>query len=140
MTVYSFRVALTTDDFELAVSFYRDGLGLDPGDLWTDNGRGQLLFAGDASMEIFDPNYAANVDQIEVGERVSGQIRFAFEVPDVQAAMERALNYGATLVHEPVLTPWQDLNVRLRSPEGLQITLFQTNSDENKEQTEEETK
>ena len=129
MTIKSFRVALTTDDFERAVTFYRDGLGLDPGELWTDNGRGQLLWAGTASLEIFDPDYAASVDQIEVGERVSGQIRFAFEVPDVQVAIERALQYGALLVHEPVLTPWQDVNVRLRSPEGLQITLFQAQNE-----------
>lgn len=133
MIVKSFRVALTTDDFERAVAFYRDGLGLDPGDLWTDNGQGQLFFAGEAALEIFDPDYAAGVDQIEVGERVSGQIRFAFEVPDVHAALERALKYGATLVHEPVLTPWHDLNVRLRSPEGLQITLFQVQDDPKKE-------
>ena len=129
MNVKSFRVALTTDDFERAVTFYRDGLGLDPGELWTDNGRGQLLWAGTASLEIFDPDYAASVDQIEVGERVSGQIRFAFEVPDVQVAIERALQYGALLVHEPVLTSWQDVNVRLRSPEGLQITLFQAQNE-----------
>jgi hypothetical protein len=43
--------------------------------------------------------------------------------------MARALPYGAALVHEPVLTPWGDLNVRLRSPEGLQITLFQTSNE-----------
>lgn len=126
MLVKEFRVALTTNDFERAVTFYRDGLGLDPGELWTDNGRGQLFWAGKASLEIFDLDYAAGVDQIEVGERVSGQIRFAFEVADIHAAMERALKYGATLVHEPILTPWHDLNVRLCSPEGLQITLFQT--------------
>ena len=133
MTVKSFRVALTTDDFEGAVAFYRDGLGLDAGDLWTENGQGQLFFAGEAALEIFDPDYAAGVDQIEVGDRVSGQIRFAFEVPDVHAALERALKYGATLVHEPVLTPWHDLNVRLRSPEGLQVTLFQIQDDSKKE-------
>lgn len=125
MAVNQFRVALTTEDFDWAVSFYRDGLGLEPGELWTDNGRGQMFFAGRATLEIFDPDYANGVDQLEVGERVSGQIRFAFEVPDVHQAMESALEYGATLVHEPVLTPWNDLNVRLRSPEGLQITLFQ---------------
>ncbi|MCA9925327.1 MAG: VOC family protein [Anaerolineales bacterium] len=129
MPIKSFRVALTTDNFERAVAFYRDGLGLDPDELWTDNGRGQLFGAGEASLEIFDPDYAAGVDQIEVGERVSGQIRFAFEVPDVRAATEQALRYGAILVHEPVLTPWNDLNVRLRSPEGLQITLFQTQNE-----------
>ena len=125
MSVAEFRVALTTDDFDKAVAFYRDGLGLDPGDLWTDNGRGQMFRAGQATLEIFDPAYASGIDQIEAGERVSGQIRFAFRVPDIHIAMERALQYGATLVHEPVLTPWNDLNVRLRSPEGLQITLFQ---------------
>ena len=30
-----FRIALTTDNFEAAVAFYRDGLGLDPTDMWT---------------------------------------------------------------------------------------------------------
>jgi predicted enzyme related to lactoylglutathione lyase len=58
-------------------------------------------------------------------KRISGQIRFAFEVPDVHAALKRAIEYGATLVHEPVLTPWNDLNARVQSPDGLQITLFQ---------------
>jgi catechol 2,3-dioxygenase-like lactoylglutathione lyase family enzyme len=129
MTVNEFRVALTTEDFDGAVAFYRDGLGLDPGELWTDNGRGQMFLAGRATLEIFDPAYAASVDQIEVGERVSGQIRFAFEVPDVHIALERALKYGATLVHEPVLTPWNDLNARLQSPDGLQITLYQVQND-----------
>lgn len=129
MVVNSFRVALTVVDFDRAVAFYRDGLGLDPGYLWTESGRGQLFGAGEASLEIFDPDYAANVDQIEAGERVSGQIRFAFEVPDIQVAVDRALKYGAALVHEPVLTPWHDLNARLRSPEGLQITLFQVQDD-----------
>lgn len=120
-----FRVALTTNDFERAVRFYRDGLGLEPGDLWMDNGKGQMFWAGRATLEIFDPQYAAGVDQVEAGQRVSGQIRFAFQVEDVQRAMERALEHGATLVHEPVLTPWNDLNVRIQSPDGLQITLFQ---------------
>lgn len=129
MTVIEFRVALTTEDFDRAVTFYRDGLGLNPGELWTDNGQGQIFGAGRATLEIFDPAYANGIDQIEAGQRVSGQIRFAFEVPDVHIAMERALKYGATLVHEPVLTPWNDLNVRLQSPEGLQITLFQVQND-----------
>jgi predicted enzyme related to lactoylglutathione lyase len=129
MEIKEFRVALTTDDFERVKRFYRDGLGLDPGDLWTGNGKGQIFRAGRAALEIFDPQYAAGVDQIEVGERVSGQIRFAFQVEDVKLTMERALKNGATLVHEPILTPWNDLNVRLQSPDGLQITLFQVHTE-----------
>ncbi len=125
MPVFEFRVALTVDDFNRVVAFYRDGLGLDPGELWTDNGFGQMFRAGRGTLEIFDEDYASSVDQLEVGERVSGQIRFAFEVPDVREALKRAVDYGATIVHEPILTPWNDLNARIRSPEGLQITLYQ---------------
>jgi methylmalonyl-CoA/ethylmalonyl-CoA epimerase len=127
MPVAEIRVALTTEEFDKVLAFYRDGLGLDPADLWTNDegGRGQMLRAGRGTLEIFDPSYAAGVDQIEVGRRVSGQIRFAFEVPDIKDAVRRALEYGAKLVHEPMLTPWNDLNVRVLSPDGLQITLFQ---------------
>jgi catechol 2,3-dioxygenase-like lactoylglutathione lyase family enzyme len=123
--VLEMRVALTVDDFHAVVRFYRDGLGLNPGEIWTDNGNGQIFGAGRATLEIFDPTHSASVDQIEVGEQVSGQIRFAFEVPNVQEAFQRAIEYGATAVHAPILTPWNHLNARVRSPEGLQITLFQ---------------
>lgn len=125
MSVFELRVALTVDDYDRVVAFYRDGLGLDPGEIWTDMGRGQIFSAGRATLEVFDPQHSESVDRLEVGRRVSGQIRFAFEVPDVRAAVERALQYGAKLVHEPILTPWNHLNARLESPEGLQITLFQ---------------
>jgi len=109
------------------LSFYRDGLGLDPADLWTNDagGRGQMLRAGRGTLEIFDESYAASVDQIGVGKRISNRVRFAFEVTDIHAALKRALEYGATLVHEPFLTPWNDLNARVQSPDGLQITLYQ---------------
>jgi hypothetical protein len=43
MAIFEVRVALTTEGFDHLVAFYRDGLGLDPGDMWTDNGRGQIL-------------------------------------------------------------------------------------------------
>ncbi len=127
MSVNGLRVALTTEDFDRVVAFYRDGLGLDPGELWTeaDGGRGQLFFAGQASLEVFDSKYAGHIDALEAGRRVSGKIRFVFEVRDVKEAVARALAYGAVLVHEPKLTPWGDWNARLQSPDGLQITLFQ---------------
>jgi len=43
----------------------------------------------------------------------------------VNAAVARALMFGGTLFHEPVLTPWNDLNARIESPDGMQITLFE---------------
>lgn len=109
----------------MVVRFYQDGLGLDPGEIWTDHGRGQIFYAGRGTLEVFDPAHAQAVDELEVGRSVSGMIRFAFEVADVQVALQRALAYGATLVHEPVRTPWNHLNARVQSPDGLQVTLFQ---------------
>ena len=125
MRVFELRVALTAEDYDRLVVFYRDGLGLDPGDTWTDHGRGQLFHSGKAVIEILDKEHSTHVDAIEVGQQVSGQIRFAFQVSDIYKAVEDARQYGATIVSEPTLTPWHDLNARVESPDGLQITLFQ---------------
>ncbi|MFN3491542.1 MAG: VOC family protein [Anaerolineales bacterium] len=84
-----------------------------------------MLEMGKATLEVFDENQAKLIDDMEAGKRVSGQIRFALQVPDLELAMKRLLNHGATLVHPPVTTPWGDYNVRLQDPDGMQITLFQ---------------
>ena len=120
------RVALTTSDYERLVKFYCDGLGIEPAAIW-NNGEGHALILdmGAATLEIFDEAQAETIDQIEAGERVTGRIRFALQVPDLQAAMERLLANGARLVHPPIITPWGDYNVRLQDPDGMQITLFQ---------------
>ncbi|MFO7324030.1 MAG: VOC family protein [Chloroflexota bacterium] len=124
--VLELRVALTVDDYERLVAFYRDGLGLDPAALWTTETSKAVLFElGRGTLEIFDDAHAAQVDEIEVGRRVSGPVRFALQVPDLNAALERLRAWGATVVHEPVVTPWRDYNARVQSPDGLQVTLFQ---------------
>jgi methylmalonyl-CoA/ethylmalonyl-CoA epimerase len=84
-----------------------------------------MLDMGHAALEIFDERQAAVIDDLEAGRRLSGRVRFALQVPDLQAAIDRLLANGATLVHPPVLTPWGDRNVRLQDPDGMQITLFQ---------------
>jgi len=120
------RVAVTTSDYERLVKFYCDGLGIEPAQIWSNGqGRALILNMGNATLEIFDETQAETVDQIEAGQRISGQIRFALQVPDLHAAMERLLANGATLVHPPVVTPWGDHNVRIQDPDGMQITLFQ---------------
>lgn len=126
MTVLELRVALTATDYVKIVAFYTDGLGLDPAELWTtEDTRAMLLEMGRGTLEIFDEGHAASVDQIEAGQRLSGQIRFALQVPDLDAALARVVAKGATIIHEPVVTPWRHYNVRVQSPDGMQITLFQ---------------
>jgi catechol 2,3-dioxygenase-like lactoylglutathione lyase family enzyme len=127
--VFELRIALTSQDFERAVKFYCEGLGIEPAAIWNnDGGRAIMLEMGKATLELFDERQAEVIDDLEAGKRVSGQIRFALQVPDLQAAMERLLAHGATLVHHPVKTPWGDYNVRLQDPDGMQITLFQAAS------------
>jgi predicted enzyme related to lactoylglutathione lyase len=125
MAITELRIALTVDDYEKAVAFYRDGLGLEPGDVWSGSGRAQVFGGGKAMLEIFDNDYAKYVDEMEVGERLSGAIRFAIQVEDINAAVERAVSHGGKLVQEAVETPWKDLNARIQAPDGMQITLFQ---------------
>ena len=129
--ILQLRVALTTSDFERLVKFYCEGLGMEPAAQWSnDGGHALVLDMGKATLELFDERQAEVIDELEAGKRVSGQIRFALQVPDLKSALERLLAHGATLVHPPVLTPWDDTNVRLQDPDGMQITLFQAPAQE----------
>jgi methylmalonyl-CoA/ethylmalonyl-CoA epimerase len=124
--ILQLRVALTTSDYERLVKFYCEGLGIKPAAEWqNDGGQALMLEMGQATLELFDETQAEAIDRIEAGKRVSGRVRFALQVPDLKSAMERLLANGAKLVHEPVVTPWGDTNVRLEAPDGMQITLFQ---------------
>jgi methylmalonyl-CoA/ethylmalonyl-CoA epimerase len=124
--VLELRIALTAADYERSIKFYCEGLGIEPTAVWNNGqGRALVLEMGNATLELFDEVQAATIDQIEAEQRISGQVRFALQVPDLKAAMERLLAHGATLIHPPILTPWGDYNVRLQDPDGMQITLFQ---------------
>jgi methylmalonyl-CoA/ethylmalonyl-CoA epimerase len=120
-----FRVALTVPDFDAAVAFYRDALGLEQLADWSsEDGRVVLLEAGRATLELFDERQAETVDRIEVGRRVSGTVRLALEVADSEATSSRLVEAGAESVAPPTMTPWGDRNARVRAPDGMQLTLF----------------
>jgi catechol 2,3-dioxygenase-like lactoylglutathione lyase family enzyme len=130
LPVLQLRLALTAADFERSLKFYRDGLGLEVAADWSVDGRqAVMLEMGRASFEIFNEAQAALVDEVETGERLSGQIRLALQVPDLDAAVKRLLAHGAVLVHPPVVTPWGDKNARVKDPDGLQVTLFEVKED-----------
>jgi len=121
------RLVVTAEDYDDAVAFYRDVLGLGELAVWAspDGGRVILLDAGRATLEITDPKNAAFIDEVEVGRRVAGHVRVALEVDDSRAATDAALEAGAELVAGPTETPWRSLNARLEGPGGLQLTLFE---------------
>lgn len=123
--VKELRIALTVENYEEALAFYRDALGLTLLDEWKAPGsNGALLEAGRATLEIFDEGQAAMVDDVEVGRRVSGTVRFALEVESSAAVADELVHAGARRLGEPVVTPWGDVNVRVEAPDGMQLTLF----------------
>lgn len=125
--VTELRVALTVADFDAALAFYRDALGLEQLADWSSEaGRVVLLEAGKATLELFDEAQAETVDAIEAGRRVSGTVRLALEVTDSEETARRLVAAGAEQVGPPVTTPWGDRNARVRAPDGMQLTLFMT--------------
>ncbi len=120
------RLVVTTEDLDAALRFYRDALGLPEIGAFDDGaGRVAILDAGRATLELSDVPHAEHIDRVEVGHRVAGHVRVAFQVADARAATERLTAAGATLVAAPVETPWRSLNSRLEAPAGLQLTLFE---------------
>jgi len=115
---------LAVDDFDAALRFYRDVLGLPEEQAYADSGRVSILGAGRATIEIVDRQHAEEIDRIEVRRRVAGPVRLALQVDDSAGTAERLAEAGATIVGGPVVTPWNDRNVRLDPPEGVQLTLF----------------
>jgi lactoylglutathione lyase len=125
--VKELRLVLTVPDFDAALNLYRDALGLEVEAVWaSEGGRVVLLSAGRGTLELVDEAHAAEIDRIEVGRRVAGPVRVAFEVDDSEAVATRLEGAGATIVGGPVTTPWNDRNVRLETPAGTQLTLFTT--------------
>jgi lactoylglutathione lyase len=123
--VTELRLVVTAADYDQALRFYRDVLGLrEQAAFSSPGGRVTILEAGRATLEIADPPHAEYIDEVEVGQRVAGQIRVAFGVGDSASATRTLAEAGATVIAEPVRTPWNSLNSRLDAPGGLQLTLF----------------
>jgi predicted enzyme related to lactoylglutathione lyase len=119
------RLVVTADDYEAAVHFYRDVLGLsERASFSSPGGRVAILEAGRATLEIADQGQAAFIDEVEVGRRVAGHIRVAFAVDDSRAMTAILADGGATVIAEATRTPWETENARLEGPGGLQLTLF----------------
>ncbi len=114
--VKELRLVVTAEDYDAALRFYRDVLGLtERAAFASDGGRVTILEAGRATLELTDPNHAAFIDDVEVGRRVAGHVRVAFQVDDSAAVTERLAAAGAEVVAEPTRTPWNSLNSRLEA-------------------------
>ena len=125
--VRQLRLVVEAEDYEEAVRFYRDVLGLGEEAAFEAEGGAHvtILDAGRATLEIANPAQKRMIDDVEVGRQVAPRMRVAFEVDDTEETTRRLAEDGAELVAPPTETPWRSLNARLDAPGGLHITVFQ---------------
>ena len=126
--VLQMRLVVEADDYDEALRFYRDVLGLRQTEAYEGEGgaRVAILEAGRATLELANPAQKRMIDEVEVGRAgVAPKYRVAFEVRNTAAVTDELVDAGAELIAPPVETPWRSLNARLGAPAGVQITIFQ---------------
>lgn len=125
--VRQLRLVVETEDYDRALTFYRDVLGLVEREVVPSEGdaRITILEAGRATLELSNPAQVKYIDAVEADGQPSARIRVAFEVADTAEATRDLVEAGGTLIADPRETPWRSVNSRLYGPAGLQITLFQ---------------
>ena len=125
--VRQLRLVVEAEDWEAAVRFYRDVLGMPEQESYSGDGGAEVMIldAGRATLELSNPAQVRMIDEVEAEGKRSDRLRVALEVDDSAATTERLVDAGAELIAEPRETPWRSLNSRLRAPAGLQVTLFQ---------------
>jgi ketosteroid isomerase-like protein/catechol 2,3-dioxygenase-like lactoylglutathione lyase family enzyme len=125
--VRQLRVVVKAVDYDTALHFYRDVLGLPVEEQYDSDGgaRVTILGAGRATLELSNPEQVELIDRVEAEGRPSARIRIALEVDDSAAKTDELVAGGATLVATPRETPWRSLNSRLHAPADLELTLFQ---------------
>lgn len=122
------RLIIETDDYDAALHFYRDVLGMPEQLAFATDGddRVAILHAGIATIELATPTHARNIDDIEGAPRTDGPVlRLALEVNDTARAVDAARADGADLIAPPVRTPFRSINARVQGPAGWQVTFFQ---------------
>ncbi|HVM31335.1 MAG TPA: VOC family protein [Candidatus Limnocylindrales bacterium] len=130
-SVIQLRLVVEAEDYESAVHFYRDVLGM-PEELAVSGPNGaqvMILDAGRATLELANPAQKRYIDEVEVGRQVAPKFRLALQVTDGRATTERLVEAGAELLAPPAETPWRSLNSRLQTPGGIELTLFEEIAD-----------
>lgn len=121
------RFAFTFDDYEKALGLFRDVFELETlMELDSEEARGVILRVPSATLELFDRGQGRLVDDIEVGRSLEERVRIAVNVYDLDEATTAVMTTGTDPQADAVDTPWGDRNRRFQTPDGLQLTLFQS--------------
>ena len=126
--VRQLRLVARAEDFDAALEFYRDVVGMPQAEAYEAEGgaRVAILDAGRATLELSNPAQVAFIDRVETGgDAPSEHLRVALEVDDTAVTTAKLEAGGARVEASARETPWRSLNARLRGPTDLQLTVFQ---------------
>jgi catechol 2,3-dioxygenase-like lactoylglutathione lyase family enzyme len=125
--VRQLRLVVEADDFDEALRFYRDVLGMPEAEAYSGPGGAEvvILDAGRATLELSNPAQVRFIDDVETDGGRSDRLRVALEVDDAPSVTDDLVEGGADLEAPARETPWRSVNARLRGPAGLQLTIFQ---------------
>ncbi|MFC9919702.1 VOC family protein [Agromyces binzhouensis] len=125
--VRQLRLVVEAEDFETALAFFRDVLGMPEQESYSgdDGAEVRILDAGRATLELSNPAQVRFIDRVETDGGRSDRIRVALEVDDTSAVTDELVGAGAELEASARETPWRSVNARVRAPAGLQLTIFQ---------------
>ena len=116
--VDQFVVVITTAAFDASLAFYRDVIGLEVVDEWTDAGHGAVLSAGGpARVELIDlPDRARPVD--------TDSLFIGLQVAEIDGLHARARAAGHEIIREPADRPWGGRGFVVRDPNGVAVNIY----------------
>lgn len=125
---HQLRLIIEADDFDEAVPFYRDVLGMpeQPAFATTGDDRVSILQVGSATIELATRTHVHAIDTIENAPTLDGPtLRLALEVTDADRAIVVSEEPGTEAIARPTETPFRTINARVQGPAGWQVTFFQ---------------
>ena len=112
-----FVVVITTAAFDASLAFYRDVIGLEVVEEWTDAGHGAVLSAGGpARVELIDMPERGRVD--------TDALFIGLKVEAIDAIYDRAVAGGHEIVREPADRPWGGRGFVVRDPNGVAVNIY----------------
>jgi uncharacterized glyoxalase superfamily protein PhnB len=126
MTLKSIAADLVVDDFDKALGFYRDVVGLEAGDVMEEDGKGVfvILKAG-ASELMLQARPLMDLDVPAASAKPTGFSGLLyFEVDDVEAMKEK-LAGKADVVNDIRVQPYGMTEYIVKDPHGYVITFAQ---------------
>ena len=114
--------AITVNDVEKSLHWYRDVVGFHCKETWEDEGTltGVELVAGSQSLMLVQDDWAKGRDRVKgVGIRL--MLMTTQELDDIAEAIKER---GGTLESEPADTGWGSRAFALKDPDGFLLTIF----------------